>query len=111
MTFAGETLPALDAGVGRLPRVRPSVQQQLARRQEGFPASGAEVVFLPSVHLHVSRDASFAEPFPADVAQVGGTVVQAFMLLECIPAQESLVALVTDEYSSSLMKPLVLIKA
>lgn len=61
------------------------------------------------MHLHVSRDARFAEAFPADGAQVGGAFVQALVLLERIVAQESLVALAADEYPPSLVESLVLV--
>lgn len=85
------------------------MQQQLPRGQERLPARGAQVIPLPSVHLHVSCNARFAEGFPADRAQVRGAFMQAFVLLERIVAQETLVALAADEYPSSLVESLVLI--
>lgn len=109
MTLAGEALPAVGAGVRHLARVRPSVQQQLPRGQKRLPASGAQIILLPSVHLHVSCNASFAETLPADRAQVGGAFMQPFVLLEGIVAQESLVALAAREYPASLVQSLVLI--
>lgn len=109
VALAGETLPAVRAGVRHLARVRPGVQQQLPGGQKGLPARGAQVVLLPFVHLHVSRNSSFAEAFPADGAQVGGALVQALVLLERIVAEESLVALAAGEYPSPLVEPLVLV--
>lgn len=61
------------------------------------------------MHLHVSRDARFAEAFPADSAEVRGAFVQPLVLLERIAAQEALVALAADEYPPSLVESLVLI--
>ena len=109
VALAGESLPAVGTGVRRLTRVRPRVQEQLPRRQKRLPTCGAEVILLPSVHLHVSCNARFAEAFAADGAQVGGSFVQALMLLERIVTQESFAALATGKYSSSLVEPLVLI--
>lgn len=109
MALAGEALAAAGAGVRHLARVGPSVQQQLPGGQKGLPACGAQVILLPFVHLHVSCNACFAEAFPADRTQVGGAFMQAFMLLERIVAEESLVALAADEYPSSLVESLVLI--
>jgi len=109
VALGGEALPAVRAGVRRLARVGPDVQQQLPGGQKRLPACGAQVILLPFVHLHVSRNSRFAEAFPADVAQVGGASVQALVLLQRIVAQEALVALAADKYPASLVDPLVLI--
>lgn len=109
VTLSGEALATVGTGVRRLTCVRPSVEQQLPGRQKRLPARGAQIISLPFVHLHVSRDAAFAETLPADCAQVAGAFVQLLMLLEGIIAQESLLALATDKFASSLVDPLVLI--
>lgn len=111
VALAGETLPAVGAGVRQLARVRAVVQQQLPRRQKRFPARGAEVVLLPFVHLYVSCQARFAEVLSAYGAQVGGALVQLLVFLERVLTQESFVALAARENSSSLVEPLVLVKA
>lgn len=61
------------------------------------------------MHLHVSRNAGFAETLPADGAQVAGARVQPFVLLQGVAAQEALVALAAGEYPASFVEPLVLI--
>ena len=109
VTLGGEALPAVRAGVRQLARVRPNVQQQLPGGQKRLPASGAQEIALAPVHLHVSRDARFAEAFPADSAEVRGAFVQLLVLLERMSAQEALVALAADEYPPSLVESLVLI--
>lgn len=111
VTLTGETLPTAGACVRQLACVRPTVHQQLPRRQERLPAYGAQEIFLASVHLHVSCDARFAETFPTDSTQMGGAFMQALMLLERIVTQEPLLALAADEDSSSLVDSLVLIIA
>lgn len=82
VALAGETLPALSAGVRQLARVRAGVEQKLPGRQEGLPAGRAEIILLPSVHLEVSLNACAAKSLSADGAQVGGALVEALMLLE-----------------------------
>lgn len=67
------------------------------------------MILLPSVHLHVSYEAAFAEPFPTDGAHVAGPFVQLLVLSEGITAQESLVALAADEFAAPLVDSLVLI--
>lgn len=61
------------------------------------------------MHLHVSRDAGFAETLTADGAQGRGAFVQPLMLLERVAAQESLFTLAAGEISPFLVQPLVLI--
>lgn len=111
VTLAREALPAVGAGVRHLSCVAPSVQQQLPRGQKRLTAYCAQKILLPSVHLHVSHDATFAKALPTDCAQVGGAFMQPFVLLERVAAQESLVALAAGEYPASLVESLVLIIA
>lgn len=111
MALAGETLPAVDAGVRQLARVSPIVQPQFPGGQKRLPAGGAKVIPFPAVHLHVSYKAIFAQVFLTDLAKVEGTVVHTFVLLESTTGEESLVALVARECSSFLVNLLVIIKA
>lgn len=67
------------------------------------------MILLPSVHLHVSYEAAFAETLPTDGAHVAGPFVQLLVLSEGITAQESLVALAADEFAAPLVNSLVLI--
>lgn len=106
--LAGEALPAVDAGVRQLARVRPVVQLQLPGGQKGLPAGGAQEVPLALVHLHVSDVAVLAEVFLTDLAVVGGSVVQKGVLLQSVLAGERLVALVAHEYPSFLVNLLVI---
>lgn len=64
---------------------------------------------LPSVHLHVSHEAAFAETLPTDGAHVAGPLVQLLVLPQRVTAQEPLVALATDEFAAPLVDSLVLI--
>lgn len=109
MPFGGEAFATVGAGMWHLACMRPRVKQQLPRGQKGLPTDGAKIVLLPSVHLHVSYEAAFAETLPADGAHVTGPFVQPLVLSEGIIAQESLVALGADEFAAPLVGSLVLI--
>lgn len=111
MALAGETLPAVDAGVRQLARVSPIVQPQFPEGQKRLPAGGAKVILFSAVHLHVSYKAIFAKVFLTDLANVEGTVVHTFVQLEAATGEESFVALVAHECSSFFVNPLVIIKA
>lgn len=81
VTLAGETFPTVDAGIGQLACVRPIVQEQLPRGEKRLPAGGAQVISLSFMHLHVPHKTVFAKVFSAYVAQIGGAVVEPFVLV------------------------------
>lgn len=109
--LGGKAFATVGAGVGNLARVRPSMKQQLSGGQKRLPAHGAQVILLPSVHLHVSHEAALAESLPTDGAHVAGPFVQLLVLSEGIAAQEALVALAADEFAAPFVDSLVLIIA
>lgn len=111
MALGGEAFATVGAGVRHLARVGPSVKQQLSGGQERLPAHGAQVVLLPSVHLHVSEEAALAEGLPTGGARVAGPSVQLLVLSERVAAQEALVALAADEPAAPGVEPPVLLEA